>query len=322
MLEGVFDVAREDIEGAAEDNAQLVRLKTGTGKARRPVVFKPTAATRAMHRRIAAANSLRSGCRFSFSGQPPRHVDLGMVDLHRLFTDGRCDCGGRFHGGWWLMLRKGDRRRIRIDGGDTVDLDFRACQPRICFHLDGEPLPPDVGPYAMPGFPPAAYREAIKAVTAQLILFGPDAARRPKECKELFPTNRGYAAFVGEVTAAFAPISHWFGAGRATELEFIESEIADAVVADMTRQGIPCLPVHDGFIVARSAEAELGRAMCHAYCDRLFDLTGIAAYPPIWGWSTPEVEGIIAAVFGEDGLDGHRPLARVLGAENVISAAS
>lgn len=273
----------------------LIRYKAKKGKAGRLIAPMSNAATRAMQQHIAAANSLRAACRFTFAGSQPDYVDFGMVHLHRRFTDSHLNCGGRFHGGWWLMLPKKDRQRIRMDGEDVAELDYRSCQPRICFHLDGSPLPPENDPYAVPGFPPETYREAIKATVAQLMLFGPDSVRRPKEHKALFPTNAGHASFVAAVAAAFAPISHWFGAEKATELEHIESEIACAVVAELTRQGIPCLPIHDGFIVPRSAEAALGRAMNRAYCDQLFDRTGIAAYPPIWGWSGAEIEADVIA---------------------------
>jgi hypothetical protein len=287
LMEGVLAVTLESIGTSKGIAGRPLRLKD---KDKRPVRFTKTAATEAMAQRVVDANRLRAGCVFSFDGKRPPGVHLHNIHLHRVFNNGRWNHGGRFYGGWWQMLNGSDRARILIDGETTVELDYRSFQPRICFHLSGQPLPLDGDPYVIPGVDASVYRGATKQAFAQLLSVGPGVKiKRAGPMKALFPDG-SYAAFVEQVEAGLGDIRPWLRAGRGMELQFIDSEIADSVIAALTEQGIPCLPVHDSFVVPSSAEETLGRIMCEAYRDQLSRRSGLAAYPAIAGWSSSEME--------------------------------
>ncbi|WP_126665504.1 hypothetical protein [Croceibacterium ferulae] len=216
---------------------------------------------------------------------------LTNTDLHRTFNNERFDHGGRFYGGWWQGLPKADRARILIDGETTVELDYMAFQPRLCFDLEGHPLPPEVDPYALPGLDMETYREAVKKTVAQLVYAMPGVPLgRAGASKELFPDAQTYANFAGQVEAALGGMAGWLRTGRGMALQFVDSEIADGVIHRLTAQDMPCLPIHDSFIVPASAEVRLGAAMIAAYREQVKRRAARTADPVIRGWTASEQE--------------------------------
>ncbi|MBO9714995.1 MAG: hypothetical protein J7495_18940 [Sphingomonas sp.] len=295
LMEDVFGVTSDSIAAGNAIAGRPIRLRApiqrGAGK--RYLPFSETPMTQAMARRVTDANRLRAHHTYSFDGERPARLTIDKGHLHRVFSNGRWDHGGRFYGGWWQGLPSIDRARILIDGEDTVELDFRAYQPRLAFHLEGHPLAPADDPYSLPGHDPAIYREAVKTVFAKLLNAAPGVPIRASESMKGLFAKDAFPAFVGEVEAAFAAIRPWLRTGRGMELQFIDSEIADGVIEALTVEGIPCLPVHDSFIVPRSAEVRLGRLMYEVYRRRLLERTGIAADPVLSGWSSSEAEQLV-----------------------------
>jgi hypothetical protein len=198
--------------------------------------------------------------------------------------------GGRFYGGFWQGLPKADRRRLLIDGEETVELDYQACHVRMCYHLDGQPLPTDADPYAIADLAPEL-RGAVKGLILRLLGAQPGSRIKRPEALEGW-SKRDYAQLVQQVTQAHPLLSHWFRGGHWSTLQNLDGRIADVVLADLTEKGIVCLPVHDSFIVPRSAEAVLGLAMAKAWRSVLAAESGdLQAYPVVTGWMSQEMEG-------------------------------
>lgn len=273
------------------------------------ICFRDTPAVTAMRQRVERANKLRRSVYLSVD-DPDAHLaitapfegpegeredwvdprDHSAFQLYRVFNNGRWDRGGRFYGGWWQRLPKVVRARILIDGEETVELDYKAFQPRLCYDLDRVALPANIDPHLIPGYDhDPAYRDAAKRVFAQLLNSGPDTKlKRPKEQRELLRTLKDHAAFVQAVEDHYRPVSSWLRSERGLEMQFVDSEIADEVMHRLTERDVPCLPIHDSFIVPRSSEALLGRIMMSAYADVISERTGIGASPVISGWSNVE----------------------------------
>lgn len=251
--------------------------------------------------RVLDGNRARAACRISLEGEatevsqvdadPEDRADAAdrhAVHLYRVFSNDSWRQGGRFYGGFWQGLPKADRSRLLIDGEETVELDFQACHVRVCYHLDGNPLPADIDPYTIPGIGPER-RGAVKALTLRLLGAGPSTrVRRPDELKDR--SAKDYARFVQQITDAHPQLSCWFRGGHWSTLQNFDSQIADAVLSDLTAQGIPCLPVHDSFIAPLSAEKPLGLAMARAWRSVLAAESGIEAYPVVTGWTSQEME--------------------------------
>jgi hypothetical protein len=60
-------------------------------------------------------------------------------------------------------------------------------------------------------------------------------------------------------------ISNYFCSGIGLKLQYRDSEIAECILKHYTRQGIPCLCVHDSFLVPVQYKEELKLVMNEAY---------------------------------------------------------
>ena len=302
-------VTRDSIGSAPLETTIRLRGPAPYRNASKPLLtFRETPAVAAMRLRVTQANTLRAtvGLSLDRPGLPlvgPEALDdpeadrdewvdpsdHSAIQLYRVFNNARWDQGGRFYGGWWQRCSRPDRTRILIDGEETVELDYKAFQPRLCYDLDGLQLGPDHDPHMIPGYS-VEYRDAAKRTFGRLLNSGPEAKLgRPKELEGLFARPKDFSAFVRAMEARYAPVARWLRAGRGLEMQFIDSQIADEVIARMTAQGVPVLPVHDSFIVPRSAEVPLGLAMIEAYRGQLRERTGTAPLPIISGWTSGHV---------------------------------
>lgn len=287
------------------DWSEPLRLKAPAehwGGPKRLLPYTDTAATRDMRARLRAYNEFLDQFRIDLEPQADASSELGvqagdddpadMADrrsrrLYRVFNNDRWDHGGRFYGGWWQRIPSAHRRRLLIDGEETVELDFAALHPRFCYHLEGMPLAPDIDPYHVEGISGPNVRGAIKVAFNQLAnVDGPRRLKAPDGVLAMLPKGTSYAKLIRQIEMQHAPISSWLRKGRGVELQYLDSQIASKVLAYMRFRNICCLPVHDSFIVPRSAEATLGHAMLMAHWATLKKQTGIGCWPIITGWTS------------------------------------
>jgi hypothetical protein len=64
-------------------------------------------------------------------------------------------------------------------------------------------------------------------------------------------------------------ISNYFNSGIGLKLQNLDSKIAEETLKHFTRQGKPCLCIHDSFIVEESNKEELSEIMKKAYKNYL-----------------------------------------------------
>ena len=69
--------------------------------------------------------------------------------------------------------------------------------------------------------------------------------------------------------SAHPTISKYFRSGKGIELQFKDSMIAEDILKHFTRQGKPCLCIHDSFIVEEFNKEELSVVMKEAYKTHL-----------------------------------------------------
>jgi hypothetical protein len=293
---------------------EIIRLKgppAGRGATKPRLEYDDTDETFAMRQSLAELNALIASTRIDLDSQDPIEPaeDLGEIEaddrpdakdrtarqLYRVFNNGSLEQGGRFYGGWWQALRKADRQRLLIDGEPTVELDFKSMHTRLCYQFEGCPLPPDVDPYLIPGLPKTS-RDVVKAALNRLINAAPGKTpRAPERAVAGLPPGMTWKRLLETVEAHHAPIAPWFRSGQGMRLQFVDSAIADAVLRYLTFRRVPCLPVHDSFIVAESHERQLGETMFLAYYAQSGKHGATKAYPVISGWSSLTVEALIRA---------------------------
>lgn len=188
-------------------------------------------------------------------------VDFSATMLHRVFNDGSFSKGGRFYGGWWQGIPKFYRKHITINGKATLELDFTAMHPTMLYAEKGLTLG-ETDPYDIHD-----EVERMHGKTAFNALL--NAKQMPTTVPEDFPVNKiSWGAFLVLMMQRHTPIADRFLTGYGLNLQFMDSEIAEAIMLHFAQQGIPCLPVHDSFIVDADYKPELKIMMESLFQDR------------------------------------------------------
>lgn len=193
-----------------------------------------------------------------------RHMDLSKTLLHRTFSRGSFDLGGRFYGGFWIQLPKQYRPFVKIDHKGTESRDYSATVFSLMYLEKGFEVP-EGDAYLFPGADPRD-RDVIKDA-AQMLVNTPcrqkalQAINYEVVCKRF--THRKYTA--GEIVSSLElkheAIRDLFYRDLGVLYQRKESEIAEAVMLRFVSLGKPILPIHDGFIAKREDIEFLEQAM-------------------------------------------------------------
>jgi hypothetical protein len=186
-------------------------------------------------------------------------LDLSRRTLYRVFNNRSFEQGGRFYGAWWQSVPREYRRLIRINGKHTVELDYRAIHPRILYALEGIACPDD--PYDI-GLDPK-HRDLVKEVLNKMIN-APDRFMKP-EGFDSAGLAMTFAEFQALIREKHETIAKYFKTGFGLKAQFIDSQIAERVLLHFAKHDIPCLPIHDSFIMHHGYETELDGEMRKAF---------------------------------------------------------
>lgn len=193
--------------------------------------------------------------------------DPTHVLLKRVFNG---EGGGRFYGGFWQTLPKEDRLKLKLDGESVVELDFVALHPAIAYSLKGMELAFD--PYTIR--PSSSKNDRIDGCErndvkkAFLCLFN------CKDRKHAINTIRsefhvkGAADLLLRIEEEHEPIAHCFyNPAFGLMLQNTDSWICEKVLKRLMEKDILALPIHDSFIVKKSNEEALRRAMSDSFYE-------------------------------------------------------
>jgi len=218
-------------------------------------------------------------------------LDFSDRYLRRIFAKGSFRCGGRFYGGWWQRLPSEYRKFIEIDGAVTREMDYSTMQARVLYASVGHTPPEDS--YIVPGWD-KNLRKVIKKAFNQLVngkvgmrnelrwhMFAPNLDPDPlpewwghfgkylrcalRRVYFRTQTGRDYSDLLRDLKAMHEPIDKFFFSQAWTWLQRIDSDIAEMVMLRLLDEGHTVLPIHDSFIVRRSAEGLLREAMNEAF---------------------------------------------------------
>lgn len=208
--------------------------------------------------------------------------------------------GGRFYGGFWQNLaerekindpysdaityRKYSRRpHIYINGEHTAELDFKAIHPALMYAMSGQDYRPMSGIrngsydlYASIRFSEDADKDRNLAKLA--VLIGVNALSKDKAYRALrseitkrredFPhladklNNTVFDELFRTIYLAHPIFEEFFCKGVGVDLQYLDSCIAEKVLQRFTLElGIPCLSIHDSFLVPASEANTLADIM-------------------------------------------------------------
>lgn len=228
--------------------------------------------------------------------EPRGAMDFTLKVLRRVFNNGRFDQGGRLYGGFWQSLPRESRKFLRINHMNTVEEDFSSMHINLIYWRKELPVP-DGDLYTLAGFPEGT-RKVVKTCLLTMI----NAKPRSKAMGSINARIRGYkfvtknigwekksvkkiipkkdriilppGVKIEEVIKAFEKkheaISDWFFSGKGRELQFWDSVVAVRILLKLAAEGVPCLPVHDSFIVSEPNV----RGLRHVMSEAFFEVTG------------------------------------------------
>ena len=210
------------------------------------------------------ATGPQKGCATSQSFQKKYVVPLhfGNVTLRRIFARNRLDYGGRFYGGWWIHIPSRYRKHIYIDNCPTVECDFSGIALRCLYAQEGLDIGPkdaydiDLPNYKGRGDP---RRSIVKEyINAALNDVDNKYILDPQKLAILGVTRKQLRALVD---ARHHQIAQFFHTGIGLYLQFVDSQIAEAVMLRFVEMNEAVLPIHDSFIVRKEMQGKLQQVM-------------------------------------------------------------
>jgi len=183
---------------------------------------------------------------------------------HRIFnSDFRH--GGRWYGPWWQSVPSHYRQALTIDGAATVELDIRACHPRLLCASVGLELPfadTDFDFYSLPGEDRASVKLAVNIMLN---------AATPKKARQALANElrdggddapSAHARILMDaVYGQWPQLAPYWSSSIGMRLQAVDANVCARVQRMLRHDGVPCLSVHDSFIVAAQNRSALTTAM-------------------------------------------------------------
>jgi hypothetical protein len=182
--------------------------------------------------------------------------DLRRIQLVRIFSRGSIDKGGRFYRGWWQGIPSIHRPHIRINGKKTIEVDYSGMHLRMLYALCNIEFPYDKDPYdigleAWEGKEDPRRKTIKKAFNA---ILNDEEGTYKLKAKDETVLGLSNDEFHQKLKDTHPKIYQEIQSDIGLRLQKLDSDIAEDVLLQLTSLSIPCLPVHDSFIVTASNE--------------------------------------------------------------------
>jgi len=235
-------------------------------------------------------------------------VDFTQTHLRRVFNNSRWDQGGRFYGGWWQRIINKEeigedyRKSITINDQPIYEADWKGLHINMLYAKKNLPMPKgDV--YYLDGYSNNyKFRKFVKRMLLVMVnADSPEKVRKALHAEVVWEKKLNLPEEIGgtgqkdiyPVIEAFerkhTDISEYFCSGAGIDLQFEESQMAEQIMLHFAKRGIPCLPIHDSFIVEYKYRNELVDMMQKAFRDKYGQECGIEIDDPIMfeniGWA-------------------------------------
>jgi len=194
----------------------------------------------------------------------PRFIRYNERQLYRVFHDTDFTTGGRYYGGWWQTIPRDYRKHVVINGKATIEIDYSGLHPAILYAKEGLVLPDD--PYT--SLLGEKYRHLAKKLFNALINAKKDPKAPPRGVRIKFPDQQlSWEQIKERIYDVHAPIRHHFCTGAGLWLMHEDSVLATGVLHHFAEMGVPCLPVHDSFLIHHGYEEELRSKMRELFVE-------------------------------------------------------
>lgn len=192
--------------------------------------------------------------------------------LFRVFNNGKFTRGGRFYGGSFQQLNEKDRAKITINGSPVIEVDYSAYHLNMLYHLTNKQF--DNDPYTrvldIPEARPILKLVCLIAINSQnksqaLKALRKEIRKNPalEKLKRIYQLDE--TQLLRKFESVHFKISNYFYNNIGIRLQFLDSEITESILKYFTSREIPCLAVHDSFLVPGKYEDELKAVMRGTY---------------------------------------------------------
>jgi len=191
---------------------------------------------------------------------------LTQLKQTRVWSDVKNKEGGRLYSRIQREKRQ-DRPFIKINGQETVEIDYVATHPSLLYAKEGLNAPKDC--YEIDGYF-LVYRDIVKQ-TFMLLL----NTTRHKAYRKLYAMYRQHPLvmnkkgffkdLVKSIKLKHAPIEKYFFQQNSLHLQYLDSEIALEVIKRCNDCDIPVIGIHDSFIVPKRNLDDLWRFMTGSF---------------------------------------------------------
>ena len=174
------------------------------------------------------------------------------------YLDRSYKSGGKYYGPCWQNLSKELRKEIKINGQETVELDFNAMHLHLLYCKVNKKLtnyiPEDMDAYQLPNrnrkivktsFTCCINNNCNKDNVNQVV-----GHKIAKKFPEIFKSNTSYRDILDELGSHHPEVSQFFYAQIGNEVSHMESKVSDYIIGKLTRKNILVLNIHDSFIVS------------------------------------------------------------------------
>lgn len=199
-----------------------------------------------------------------------------QVKLERIFNNGKFTEGGRFYKASYQQLNEKDRAKIEINNSPVVEVDYSSFHLNMLYHTRKIEFNED--PYLM-----VINNEDVRPILKLVCLIAinsstPTQALRAlkdeiRKNPELEKLKRVYhldeANLLRKFESVHFEISNYFYSGIGIKLQYLDSQIAHEIFKYFMSRDIPCLGVHDSFIVPANHKEELKEVMNKTYKKHL-----------------------------------------------------
>jgi hypothetical protein len=183
--------------------------------------------------------------------------------VRRVFNNSKWDQGGRFYGGWWQRCPKDYRKKIKMDGVMTAEVDFSGLHIVLLYAHEGINYWTEVNedPYQLQGIknidPDINIRAAAKLLLLTAInsddetkTFQAFRAQSKAGTPEKKMTDTQLSSLLQKLSRKHEPIAHKLASGAGIELMYVDSQITETLIEKFTYEyECPILTVHDSYIV-------------------------------------------------------------------------
>ena len=205
----------------------------------------------------------------------PLCKDTSNNQIHRIFSHGSFDLGGRMYGAYWINLKKAMRQGMTINSEPCSEVDFSSMHIAQLYALDGYYHSDDYDAYDIPElFAMGVSRDGIKKQTQRMIN-KQEPAKSFSHCSDATIRREfkdlDYATAIQPILDKHSRIEKHFYSGIGLKLANDEARIMIDVIKQLIKLNIPALPLHDA-LITQSKHAKKVQELMQ---ERFFEFYGV-----------------------------------------------